>query len=157
MSKFFRLIDEYKQRLESFLSDCDAVGKSGAWDRDEYGDMDTYYTGELVGLCARMIAGDEAIEEDDCEFMTRAFGFEYSPEEVDELYASCRFWDADTEVELRDSIRELTAISPMLSDDYRKLVSLSAEILLESGRKSEEELNLVKQIYEITVEEGAAR
>ena len=90
MKNLDALTQEFNTKYERFFIGCDAVEDSGLWDIEEYGDMEAFYQNDLVSVIIRLIAADGSISSKEVEYLNKSFGFEYTVEELNEVYKSCK-------------------------------------------------------------------
>lgn len=150
MTNIPKLCEKFKANYEFFLTGCDSMRRSGAWDRDENGDMDTYYSEDLVSVIIRLVAADGDVTEDEAAFMEDSFGMEYTPEELSDFYEACAYeLDEENDAIFADTLATLNTLNPRLAEAYKFLVSTACEIILDSDIKPEEDLNIVKHVYDL--------
>ena len=56
MKNIERLTEDFKFKYERFLTGCDAIEENGQWDREKFGEMDAFYSNDLVSVIIRLIA-----------------------------------------------------------------------------------------------------
>lgn len=150
MSNLSKSTESFKANYEFFLAGCDSMDQSGKWDRDEYGDMSTFYSGDLVSLIIRLVADDSDITEEQTQFLNNCFGLEYSPEELADFYEMCSYeLDEDNDTIFDHSLSALEAVNARLAEAYKFLISTACEIILDSDFRREEDLNIVKHVYDL--------
>ena len=141
-------IDSFKMKYESFLIGCDAIEEMDLWDKETLGEMDAFYANDLTSIIIRLIAVDGKITSKEVEYLNETFGFEYTIEELIDVYDSCKddigqAFDENFE----NGITYMRKINAKLADAYKELLSLICEIIIESdGVISESEISEVKRL-----------
>lgn len=148
MENLEKLTESFKLKWEKFLLSCDAIEEADEWDTELNGEMDVYFELELTGAVIRLIAADGKVTEKEAEFLNRCFGFEYTPEELAEVWHD----SSDTLGESLDehfegSLARLRTTNEKLADAYLELVHLICDIITESdGVTAPEEIEAVKRL-----------
>lgn len=141
-------IDSFKMKHESFLIGCDSIEEMGLWDKDTLGEMDVFYTNDLTSVIIRLIATDGKITQKEVDFLNEAFDFEYTLDELIDVYNSCKddighAFDENFE----NGITYMRKINAKLADAYKELLSLICEIIIASdGVIAESEIAEVKRL-----------
>ena len=141
-------IDSFKMKHESFLIGCDSIEEMGLWDKDTLGEMDVFYTNDLTSVIIRLIATDGKITQKEVDFLNETFDFEYTLDELIDVYNSCKddighAFDENFE----NGITHMRKINAKLADAYKELLSLICEIIIESdGIIAESEIAEVKRL-----------
>lgn len=141
-------IDSFKMKHESFLTGCDSIEEMGLWDKDSFGEMDVFYTNDLTSVIIRLIATDGKITQKEVYFLNETFDFEYTLDELIDVYNSCKddighAFDENFE----NGIMHMRKINAKLADAYKELLSLICEIIIESdGIIAESEIAEVKRL-----------
>lgn len=141
-------IDSFKMKHESFLIGCDSIEEMGLWDKDTLGEMDVFYTNDLTSVIIRLIATDGKITQKEVDFLNETFDFEYTLDELIDVYNSCKddighAFDENFE----NGIMHMRKINAKLADAYKELLSLICEIIIESdGIIAESEIAEVKRL-----------
>lgn len=141
-------IDSFKMKHESFLIGCDSIEEMGLWDKDTLGEMDVFYTNDLTSVIIRLIATDGKITQKEVDFLNETFDFEYTLDELIDVYNSCKddighAFDENFE----NGITYMRKINAKLADAYKELLSLICEIIIESdGVIAESEIAEVKRL-----------
>lgn len=126
----------FKLKLDRFITGCDAIEDSGLWDRDTHGEMDSYYQNDMISVIVQLISVDGNFSVDEVRFVNEAFGFDYSVNELRDVYFNCK--DAidiviDSNVVLGMSY--LRSINEMLADAYKDLLLTICDIIMNSDGK----------------------
>ena len=141
-------IDSFKMKHESFLIGCDSIEEMGLWDKEALGEMDVFYSNDLTSVIIRLIATDGKITQKEVDFLNETFDFEYTLDELIDVYNSCKddighAFDENFE----NGITYMRKINAKLADAYKELLSLICEIIIESdGIISESEIAEVKRL-----------
>lgn len=83
-------IDSFKMKHESFLIGCDSIEEMGLWDKEAHGEMDVFYSNDLTSVIIRLIATDGKITQKEVDFLNETFDFEYTLDELIDVYNSCK-------------------------------------------------------------------
>lgn len=141
-------IDSFKMKHESFLIGCDSIEEMGLWDKDTLGEMDVFYSNDLSSVIIRLIASDGKISEKEVQYLNETFGFEYTLEELIDVYNNCkedigRSFDED----FANGISYMRKINSKLADAYKELLVLVCDIIVGSdGIIAESEIEEVKRL-----------
>ncbi len=141
-------IDSFKMKHESFLIGCDSIEEMGLWDKEALGEMDVFYSNDLTSVIIRLIATDGKITQKEVDFLNETFDFEYTLDELIDVYNSCKddighAFDENFE----NGITYMRKINAKLADAYKELLALICEIIIESdGVIAESEIAEVKRL-----------
>ncbi len=133
MKRIDALTEEFKSKYERFLIGCDAIEELDLWDKEENGEMDAFYQNDLVSVILRLIAADVEISDEEAEYLNRNFGFDYSAEELADVYENCEeevSYSFDEEFE--NGVSLMRSINEKLADAYKELLGLICDIIIES-------------------------
>ena len=151
MSNIDLLSEEFQSKFEKFIIGCDAIEETNRWDKEEFGEMEAFYMNDLVSVIIRLIAADGEIGDEETAYLNENFGFDYTTEELIDVYDSC-----DEEIshsfdeQFRNGISILRNISDELADAYKELLDLICDIIIESdGVISPEEIEEAKSLKEL--------
>lgn len=142
------LTEEFKTKYERFLIGCEALEDLSLWHKEERGEMEAFYQNDLVSVILRLIAVDSEISEKEAEYLNENFGFEYTVDELTDIYKSCgdeisRSFDEQFE----NGITYMRSINEKLADAYKELLGLICDIIIESDDViSPEEIEEVKKL-----------
>ncbi len=141
-------IDSFKMKLESFLIGCDSVEEMGLWDKDTLGEMDVFYSNDLSSVIIRLIASDGKISEKEVQYLNETFGFEYTLDELTDVYDNCKEEIGHSfDEEFENGISYMRKLNDKLADAYKELLALICEIIIESdGVISDVEIEEVKNL-----------
>lgn len=148
MSSLEQLAASFQLKLDKFMIGCDAIEEEGLWNKDLHGEMESFYINDMVSIIIRLIAADGIVTSKEADYLNDAFGFEYTPEELTEVYRSCEdeiglAFDEDFE----NGISYLRELNDRLADAYKDLLSLICEIIIGSdGVVSEEEAEEIARL-----------
>lgn len=133
MNRLNQLTDDFKFKLDKFLIGCDALEELNEWDKNTYGEMDAYYQNDMIGIILRLIAADGEIEDPEVEYLNKNFGFEYTTEELRDVYAYCHdAFDLSFDEQVKAGITLIQSINEKLAIAYKDLVVLICDIICES-------------------------
>jgi len=144
-------IDDFKFKYDSFLIGCDSIEEMKLWDKKRLGEMDAFYSNDMAGIIIRLIAADGKITQREVDYLNETFSFEYTLDELTEIYDLCRedigrSFDENFE----NGITYMRKINSKLADAYKELLSLICRIIIESdGIITESEAAEVKRLKEM--------
>lgn len=142
------LVESFKFKHERFIIGCDAIEETGLWDVERYGEMDVFYSTDLASVILRLIAVDGTISARETAYLNETFGFDYTLEELAEVYDDCREdLSHSFDEAFENGISLMRAINAKLADAYKELLLLVCEIIICSdGVISEEEMAEVQRL-----------
>ena len=110
---------------ESFLIECDTLEDLNLWNKEEHGKMDFFYQNDLVSVILRLIAVDGDISEKETEYLNKNFGFEYTADELTDIYESCEEEISHSfDEQFENGITYIRSINEKLADAYKELLEL---------------------------------
>lgn len=130
---------------------CDSIEEMGLWDKETLGEMDSFYTNDMVSIIIRLIVSDGDIAQREVDYLNETFGFEYTVEELEEVYEACeddigRSFDESFE----NGITYMRKINSKLADAYKELLALICAIIIESdGFIIEDEIEEIRRLKEL--------
>ncbi len=141
-------IDSFRLKLELFLIGCDSMEEMGLWNKCELGEMDAFYSNDLASVIIRLIAADGKITQKEVDTLNETFGFDYTLEELTDVYNSCEEDIGHSfDESFENGITYMRKINEKLADAYKELLYLICEIIIESdGMISESEVAEVKRL-----------
>lgn len=148
MNNVEKCVESFKLKYELFLNGCDSIEELGLWDKDAYGEMDVFYTNDLVSVIIRLIAADGKITQKEVAYFNETFGFDYTLAELQDVYDVCKddighAFDENFE----NGISVMRKINAKLADAYKDLLGLVCEIIINSdGVVAESELAEVTRL-----------
>ena len=133
MEKMKNYSEEFKFKFERFMTGCDSLEEAQAWDKEAFGEMDVYYTNELVSIAIRLISSDGRFSGGEAQFMEDMFGFECTPSQLEDIYENCEdnletMFDEGS----ANGFTLMKNINEKLADAYKELVALVCEIVMEA-------------------------
>ena len=127
------LTQEFKTKLQGFIKGCNKLEAAGAWDKKEYGEMEAYYQNDLVVAILRIIAADGNISKKETECLNMAFGFDYTVDELREVYENCEeSFGLPFEEQAKEGFKLLSSVSKESADAYKELLELTCDIIIQS-------------------------
>lgn len=133
MNKLDSLTDSFVNRLESFMIGCDSQEEIKAWNKEINGEMDAYYLNEFISTVLRLVAADKIINENEVEYINQCFGFDYSLEELQEIYDNCHEEiSGSISDRLSDDYKRLQTINNKLAEEFKQLLILMCDVIVES-------------------------
>lgn len=148
MKNIDKLTEQFKALYERFLIGCDSIEELGIWNKDELGEMDVFYTNDLVSVIIRLITSDREISEKEVSYLNESFGFEYSVEELRDVYENCgEEIECSFDENYVNGITYMRSINPKLADAYKELLGLICDIIVQSDNFiSDEEVLIVGRL-----------
>lgn len=141
--------ESFKTKYEAFINGCDSIEDMGLWDKESYGEMEAFYSNDLISIIIRIIATDKSIEQNEVDYLNKTFGFDYTKEQLLEVYNSCyeNIVSESFDENFENGITYMRKINAKLADAYKDLLSLICEIIIASdGVISDSEIAEVKQL-----------
>ena len=106
-------INCFKMKHESFLIECDTLEDLNLWNKEEHGKI------------LRLIAVDGDISEKETEYLNKNFGFEYTADELTDIYESCEEEISHSfDEQFENGITYIRSINEKLADAYKELLEL---------------------------------
>lgn len=150
MEQLKKYSDSFKFKFEKFLTGCDSIEEMGLWNLEENGEMDVYYSADLVSVIMRLIAADGNVTQKEVDYLNDIFGFEYTVKELISIYSDCG--DAINNIfeeGAENGLNLMRSINQKLADAYVDLIVTICDIVIESdGIIDAAEIELAKQIKE---------
>ncbi|MBQ6662760.1 MAG: hypothetical protein IJM69_04400 [Firmicutes bacterium] len=133
MSSANSAMEAFKLNYEKFLVACDAVEKDGLWNTEEDGEMEAWFANDVSCAIVRLIASDGVFRQKEVDLLNDALGFAYTVEELEAVYDDySEKIDVLFEEELPASIEQLEELNPELADDYRSMMRLICDVIIEA-------------------------
>lgn len=148
MKQLDYLIESFRLKYEQFFIGCDALEDTGSWNKEVYGEMEAFYQNDLVVFVLRLIAADGKITSEEADYLNRAFGFDYSVDELLEVYNSCREdFEGSFEEQAKSGYELMKRMSEKIAAAYLELLGLICDIIMESdGVVAPAELEEIRKI-----------
>ncbi len=128
-----KMCAEFRILYDQFVNSCDAAEIAGKWDKEEYGEMEGYFFGTLMGILMNVVNADGNIGAREAEVLNDCFGFTYTVDELIELYGYCgKDIEANYAENTRIAMELLRDIDVTLADRFRDLVLAICGIVAES-------------------------
>jgi len=147
MNNIERLTEGFRTRWEQFLTACDAAEELGRWDTEADGQMEAYYTEDLICIVLKLISADGSVSAEEARIVRELFDFQYTPEELrrvaDELREQIERLLAE---DVRAGLERLGAMDPRLEAMYRELIGDACEIVSESDGLTVAESEFLEQL-----------
>ena len=143
--------DSFKMKYEAFINGCDSIEEIEQWDKETLGEMDVFYTNDLTSVIIRLIAVDGNISQKEVDYLNKTFGFEYTLDELVEVYENCiDNIDETFDENFENGISYMRKINGKLADAYKELLSMVCEIIINSDDVvSSAEIDEVKRLKEM--------
>lgn len=127
------LSEQFKFMYEKFINGCDAIEESDQWDKEEYGEMEAYYTGDLMSVVTYLTAVDGSFREEEAENINQLLGLDYSADELQEIYNECETNISEiAQSGVEEGLELLKSINIKLAEHYKELLVLACEIIANS-------------------------
>ena len=141
-------VESFKTKYEAFLTGCDSIEELDLWDKEANGEMEAFYANDLAGVIIRLIAADGKITAREVDYLNETFGFEYTLEEMKEVYrASKDTIEENFDENFENGISYMRKINDKLADAYKELLALICRIIIESdGIVAEAEIAEVERL-----------
>ena len=151
MERIERLTEEFVSKYESFMTGCDAIEDIGGWNAEEDGEMDGFYTNDLIGVILRLIAVDGVISEKEVEYLNKNFGFSYSLAELKDVYKNCKEnVGISLNEQFRDGVLLMRRKNEKIAKAYEELLGLICDIIIESdGVIAPEEIKEAQELKKL--------
>lgn len=151
MSRLTELSENFKFGFERFINACDAIEESNSWDVDEYGEMDVYYSADLVSILLNLVAADGNITNSEVAYLNDFFGLDYTIDELSVIFDEYSLVVENIfDREIENSISLIRSINEKLADAYVDLIRLACDIIIESdGVISAPEIELAHRIKDL--------
>lgn len=141
-------IESFKMKHELFLIGCDSIEEMGLWNKEEYGEMDAFYSNDLLSVIIRLIATDGKITQREVDYLNKTFEFDYTLEELAEAYDLCKEdIGCSFDESFENGITYMRKINSKLADAYKELLCLICDIIIASdGIITDSEIDEVKRL-----------
>jgi len=148
MKNIDKLTEQFKSLYERFLIGCDSIEEIGQWNKEELGEMDVFYQNDLVSVILRLIASDGNISEKEVEYLNQNFGFDYSVDELADVYEGCKEEiECSFDENFANGISYMRTINTKLADAYKELLGLICDVIVESDDVvSDDEIKIINQL-----------
>lgn len=145
-----KLTEQFKSLYKRFLIGCDSIEEIGQWNKEELGEMDVFYQNDLVSVILMLIATDGEISDKEVEYLNKNFGFDYSVDELSDVYEGCKEEiDSYFDENFKNGISYMRTINAKLADAYKELLGLICDIIVESDNiVSDDETKIINQLKE---------
>ena len=145
------LFKEFRSKHTDFLYQCDITEKDGAWDKEEYGEMEAYFGSNLLVVAMRLAMADSKVTEEEIEYFNELFGYGYTPEELQNVYESSQ---EEIELVCEENVKSryemLKTIDADMAFQYIDLVHSICKIIPESNEVfSQVEVDLAEKLISI--------
>ena len=117
-------VESFKTKFESFLIGCDAVEELNLWDKSKHGEMDSFYTNDLIGIVLRFISIDGRVSQSEVDFFNDTLGFHTTIDEITNIYETCKdaLVDASFDESFENGISLMRKINSQLADAYKEIL-----------------------------------
>ena len=133
MSDIKGLSEQFKFMYEKFINGCDAIEETDHWDKEEYGEMEAYYTGDLMSVVTYLTAVDGVFREAEADNINKLLGLDYSADDLQEIYNECEAnINEIAQTGVVEGLELLKSINIKLAEYYKELLVLACEIIANS-------------------------
>ena len=153
MENIDNLTKAFRFQYERFRFGCEAIEKTGAWDKEKFGGMGTFYENDLLCMILRVIAADGKISAKEVEYLNRNFAFEHTVESLAEVYENCRREIGESfDMKFKNGVECMKNINVKLAALYTELLGTICDILIASdGEISLDEIQEAQRIKSLLV------
>ena len=140
--------EEFNIKHEQFIIGCDAIEEEGLWNKEEYGEMEAFYSADMTCIIIRLIASDGRISEKEVDYLNKNFGFDYDLATLTEVFESMSesLGSSFDEAFVRGA-ELLKTVNEKLALAYRELLALACDIIIASdGVVTSAELDELKRV-----------
>ncbi|MDO4537972.1 MAG: TerB family tellurite resistance protein [Coriobacteriales bacterium] len=141
-------LSNFVGRFDAFLIDCSECEIAGKWNVRKNGYMAAYFEADLFAVVLQTMSVDGVFERAEAEVISRMFGTEYDPRELDEMYRTLApVVDDYCSDEANDALILLGEIDPRMRDEYRDLILDACRVVSEADGVAEgEEIKLLRRL-----------
>jgi len=123
----------FKAKYEKFINGCDSIEEIEKWDKKAYGEMESFYANDITSIIIRIIAADGIISQHEVDYINKAFGFEYTLDELTEVHKNCiDNIDEAFDENFENGISLMRRINSKLADAYKELLCMICDIIISS-------------------------
>ena len=150
MEKIRNLAEGFKLKYEKFIYGCDSAEEMQKWNKEENGEMEAYFSNELVSVATVLIAADGRFSCVEIEFLNELFDFDYTSEELSEIYDDyCESIEEIFDEGVENGISILKRINEKIATAYKDLLATLCEIIIKSDNVVENaEISLATELLE---------
>ena len=150
MEKIRNLAEGFKLKYEKFIHGCDSAEEMQKWNKEENGEMEAYFSNELVSVATVLIAADGRFSCCEIEFLNELFDFDYTSEELSKVYDDyCENIEEIFDDGVENVISILSGINMNLATSYKNLLATLCEIIIKSDEIVENaEISLATELLE---------
>ena len=152
MNELDNLTRNFKLKYERFKDQCNSVQKIGILDKCGDGSLKGFYGYDLSTVALRLIAADGVININEVKYYNELFDFEYTSQELLELYRGCsdmilgEYFESD----FSDAFTRLRGIDAGLAIEYKELLGYLCEIIISSdGEITDDEVEEVDKLKKL--------
>ncbi|MBQ8975084.1 MAG: TerB family tellurite resistance protein [Oscillospiraceae bacterium] len=133
MDKLQKYSEEFKFEYDKFITGCDSIEEMGQWDVEKLGQMDAYYSGDIMSVIIRLVAADGQFTQKEADYVNDIFGFAYTPGELRSIYEDCGdAIDSVFDEGVENGYSRIKGINEKLAAAYKELLTLVCDIIIES-------------------------
>lgn len=133
MKDLKRYAEEFRYKYESFITGCDALEEMKLWNKEENGEMDAFYTGDLTSIIIRLISADGDITEREVNYLNDMFGFVYTEAELEEIYGQCgEEIDKLFDEGVKNGYDIMRGLNRELAEAYKELIMIVCDTVIAS-------------------------
>lgn len=133
MKDLEKKVESFKIKHELFINGCDSIEELELWNKEELGEMDSFYSNDMACVIIKLIATDGKITEKEVEYLNKTFELDYDYDELIEMYNTC--YDDIGEAfdeSFANGITYMRSINSKLADAYKELLYLICDIIINS-------------------------
>lgn len=138
------LSEQFKFMFEQFINGCDSIEEIEKWDKEEYGEMEVFYTGDLMSVVTYLTAVDGNFSVEESDNINQLLGLDYSADELQEIYNECESNISEiAQSGVAEGVELLKSINIKLAEHYKELLVLACKIIANSDCFTTTEENAV--------------
>ncbi len=143
-------LEHFVEDFDAFLSACNDLEESGAWDVVDMGPMAAYFEADLFAVTLQVMRADGVFERAEAEVLNTMFSLQYTPRQLSQIYHSTKpvvedYCDEGSD----DALAILSRVDQKLAETYRGLLLEACRIVsLSDGDTEKSERMLIAQLRE---------
>ena len=152
MNELDNLTRNFKLKYERFKDQCNSIQKIGILDKCGDGSLKGFYGYDLSTVALRLIAADGVININEVKYYNELFDFEYTSQELLELYRGCsdmllgEYFESDFSY----AFTRLRGIDAGLAIEYKELLGYLCEIIISSdGEITDDEVEEIDKLKKL--------
>ena len=134
MKNINEMSELFLSKYDAFIDRCDELEEKGVWDKDEYGEMEMFFLGDVISDIFHLIGADGEISRGEIDFFRKNFRFDVTDEDLKEMYKLCcdDVCGDFFETQFKENMEFLRGVDQKLLEDYKELLLLICDIIIAS-------------------------